>query len=175
MNARYWIILLPYVITLLSCSREFNSAPDEHYYVEIRTHEKDAFNRELASYLATGIPQKKYTITNGSGITWPYYAAFDLDEEIPIDSLMPPHTHIHKMILGDSNALRTENDHLVRVDIGSYPDTIPNYQVQIFKMDSLGLMLTGSSGIHFIDTTEFSPRQLLYDHHLKSIIRYSFK
>jgi len=187
MGNKWHFVLSSFAITLLSCTsqKEQRIAPDSNYYLEIRTHQSDPINTELAEYLTAKIPQKKYTFTNTSGKKWPYYAAFDLDQDIPIDSLMAPHSHLHKMILGDSNSLRLNDDHLVRIDIMPYPDTLLNYQVQIFEMDSTGLTLTGGSGIHFIDTvelypsfntfTKFSLHDLLYDHYLKSIIRYSFK
>lgn len=130
---------------------------------------------ELATYLEANIPKHKYTITYSSGQAWPYYAALDIDETIAADSLMPPHWYLHKMIMKDSSLILKSEDHLVQIKLMPQPDTIPNYQVDIFEMDSSKLMLTGTTGIHFVDSTEFPTRQSLFDYYLKSIIRYSFK
>ncbi len=185
MSAKYLITLIPIVIFSLSCSKKSRNAPERTYYVEVRRHQTDAFNKELSEYLTSRIPQKKYTFTNRSGMTWPYYAAFELNEDVPIDSLMPPHWYIHKMILKDSTSILLKDDYLVRIDIMPHLDTILNYRVEIYEIDAIGLKLSGSSGIHYVDTVELystfqktadiSPHDLLYDHYLKSIIRYSFK
>jgi len=179
-------VQLTLALIFLSCSETSRRAPERDYYVEIVSSQTDTFSKDLTEYLATRIPQKKYTFTNGSGTSWPYYAAFELNEDVPIDSLMPPHWYVHKMTIRDCGTTLNRDDHLVRIDVMPDPDTIPNYRVEIYEMDSVGLTLSGSSGIHFIDTVaffsqshhnppEFSSRQLLYDHFLKSIIRYSFK
>jgi len=176
MNTKFAIgMMLVLGFTFFSCSKNSDNTPERNYYVEIRLHQDDQFSNELSRYLATRIPQKKYTITNRSGLTWPYYVDLDLSEDIPKDSLMPPHWFIHKMILGDSTSLHSSDEHLVRIDLMTLSDTISNYMVRVYESDSLGLVLSASSGIHFIDTTEFSSRDHLYDHFLKSIIRYSFK
>ena|SRR6478736_6213469 len=180
-----WVLLMLALI-FLSCSETSRRAPERDYYVEIVSPQTDTFSKDLTEYLTSRIPQKKYTFTNGSGMSWPYYAAFELNEDVPIDSLMPPHWYVHKMTIRDSLTTLAQDDHLVRIDVMPDPDTIPNYRVEIYEMDTLGWALSGSSGIHYIDTVaffsqphnnppEFSSRQLLYDHFLKSIIRYSFK
>jgi hypothetical protein len=67
------------------------------------------------------------------------------------------------------------DEFLVRIEVQPMVDTIPNYSVEIFRRDSTGLSLSGQSGIHFIDTTEFATTDQLFQIYLQSIIRYSFK
>jgi hypothetical protein len=182
MNMKYLFILS---IALLSCSENSGRTPERNYYIEIRTLQGDNYNKAIAEFLRESIPQKKYTITNGSSQAWPYYFELELDENISKDSLMSPHWYIHRMILKDSSLVLTKDDYLVRIDLMPDPDTIPNYLVQIYEIDSSGYKLSATSGIHFVDTAEFYshiPKTVhipshdqLYDHYLKSIIRYSFK
>jgi hypothetical protein len=162
-------------VAMLSCSENGKRTPERNFYFEIKTYQQNDFSTSLASYLMSNIPQKKYVITNRSGLEWPYYAGLELDETILLDSLMPPHWNVHKMILKDFNSVLKTDDHLVRIDLMPQLDTIPNYRVEIYEMDSTGLTFSASSGIHFIDSTEFSPNLSLSDYCLKSIIRYSFK
>lgn len=160
---------------MLSCSDKSQRTSERNFYFEIRTYQNNEFSNGLATFLKNRIPQKKYAITNRSALVWPYYAPLELDETISIDSLMPPHWYLHKMIFKDLNSVLKMDDHLVRIDIMPHPDTITNYRVEIYEMDSFGLTFSASSGIHFIDSTEFSSTLSLSDYCLKSIIRYSFK
>lgn len=129
----------------------------------------------VTDFLKSEIPKKKYTVTNQSGISWPYYAAIELDETISIDSLMPPHWFLHKMIVRENNFTLKKEDHLVRIQLMPQLDTVLNYQVDIYEMDSTALTLSATTGIHFVDSAAFLDQRSLLDHYLKSIIRYSFK
>ena len=160
---------------MLSCSQNSQHTPERNFYFEMRTYQNNKFSNELAAFLKNNIPQQKYAITNRSGLAWPYYATLDLNETIALDSLMPPHWYVHKMVLKNLNTALKVDDHMVWIDIMPHPDTIPNYRVEIYEMDSTGLTFSASSGIHFIDSTKFSSTSTLSDYYLESIIRYSFK
>lgn len=175
MRNSFTYILLTAFFIFFSCSEKKTVTPEENFYFEIKVHKNDKYNSDLAKFLNDEIPKKKYTITNSSGLTWPYYAEIDLDETISIDSLMPPHWYLHKMITKDLNSVLEREDHLVKIDLMPQPDTTLNYSLNIYLMDSTGLSLAGTSGIHFVDSTEFLSRPELFDYYLKSIIRYSFK
>jgi hypothetical protein len=168
-------LLLIIAICLFSCAEKSQPIPERNFYFEIKTHQNDAFTIDLAEFLKDKIPQKKYTITNHSGLTWPFYAALELNESISPDSLMPPHWFLHKMIFRDANAVLEKDDYLVEIHLMPKIDTTANYEVKISKMDSTGLTVSGGSGVHFVDTVELSSRPVIYDHFMKSIIRYSFK
>ena len=161
-------------MAILSCSKQAPSTPERNFYVEIKTNQDDEFNNRLVAFLKDKIPQKKYAITNRSGLAWPFYASLNTDASIALDSLMPPHWYIHKMILKEPNSVLQVEDHLVKIELMVQPDTLLNYRVEVYEMDSTQLSLTATSGIHFIDSTKFSSVSLS-DHYLKSILRYSFK
>ncbi|MBI1766959.1 MAG: hypothetical protein HYR67_01130 [Bacteroidetes bacterium] len=168
----------PFLTVLLfvaACVPEKRYAPDRNFYLEIITHRKDDASLKLATYIKEQIPQKKYTITNHSGLTWPFYKELNLDERISKDSLMPPHWFVHRMIPLSTDQAIKPNEFLVRIDLMPQTDTIPNYSVEILRKDSTGLMLSGQSGVHYIDSTEFTSSSSLFEVYLKSIIRYSFK
>jgi len=150
-----------------------HSTPERNFYYEIQSH--DSASNQLSEYLTKHISTHKYTITNQSGLEWPFYKELQEDEDIPRDSLMPPHWFLHKMIPKKSNQLLKINEYIVRIDLSPKPDTLPNYSVEIFRMDSTGLVLSARTGIHYFDSSEFTTREALNVLYLKSIIRYSFK
>ncbi len=168
------ILLVPGILAACTPGAD-NHAPDRNFYFEVVTHKHDDFSIHLSDYIKNHIPQNKYTITNQSGLQWPFYKELKPDEDIPRDSLMPPHWFIHRMIPKNPDQPMKIDEYLVHIDLVPQPDTIPNYSVEIFKMDSTGLALSASTGIHYIDSTEFSSPETLADFYLKSIIRYSFK
>ncbi len=170
-------IVVIMMLAVLSCSKHApptTPTPERNYFVEIKTNQNNEFNNKLVAFLKDKIPQKKYAITNSSGVAWPFYASLNADETIAVDSLMPPHWFIHKMILKEPNSVLQGDDHLVKIELMVKPDTLLNYRVEVYEMNSTQLSLTATSGIHFMDSTKFSSAGLL-DHYLKSILRYSFK
>ena len=162
-------------IILTACSAKREYAPDRNFYVEVITHQTNDASLKLATYIKKQIPQKKYTITNQSGMIWPFYKELELHERIPIDSLMPPHWFVHRMISFEQDREIKQDEFLVRIDVMPQGDTLPNYNVRIFRKDSTGLELSGQSGIHYLDSAEFASPNNLFEVYLKSIIRYSFK
>jgi hypothetical protein len=163
------------LIMLVACQTNGKHAPDRNFYFEIITHDNSELSTKLAEFLKEQIPKKKYTITNHSGLTWPFYKELDLDENISPDSLMPPHWYLHKMTPYENNIAIMRDEFLVKIDLLQQPDTLPNYSVKIFRMDSTGLTLSAETGIHYIDSTEFTSKASLLDTYLRSVIRYSFK
>ena len=161
---------------LCRCSFAPNhNAPEKNFFFEIVIHNHDNYSIQLSDYIKNHIAQNKYTITNQSGLQWPFYKELKPDEDIPRDSLMPPHWFVHRMIPKKPNQPLEIDDYLVQINLVPQPDTIPNYSVEIFRMDSAGLVLSASTGIHYVDSTEFSTPETLSDVYLKSILRYSFK
>ena len=158
-----------------NCSRKEKLAPDRNFYFEVITHDSTEFSIALATYLKSHIAEKKYTITHHSGMTWPFYKELGLNEEIVQDSLMPPHWFLHKMIPATRQQEISRDEFLVKIDLQPKRDTLPNYSVTIFKMDSVGLSLSAETGIHYIDSTEFYSQNSLFETYLRSIVRYSFK
>jgi hypothetical protein len=160
---------------LIACQTNSKHAPDRNFYFEIITHDNSELSTELAEFLKEQIPKKKYTITNHSGLSAPFYKELDLDEKISSDSLMPPHWYLHKMTPFENNIEIRRDEFLVKIDLLPQADTLPNYSVKIFRMDSTGLTLSAETGIHYIDSTEFTSKASLLDTYLRSVIRYSFK
>lgn len=172
--SRYsWLVI---ALTLLACTRSSDkTAPERNFYFEVIANQKNDSLRRLAAFITHQITGKKYTITNHSGREWPFYRTLQTDEEISRDSLMPPHWFVHHMVPLDARQTIRMDEFVVRIFLLPKPDTLPNYAVEIYRMDSTGLTLSGETGIHFIDSTEFSPPETLREHYLKSILRYSFK
>jgi hypothetical protein len=172
------IPFLLFCLTLLSfCTNPVSESrtPEKDFYYEIHANSEDPFTQELSLYLTEQIPKKKYTFTNRSSQFWPYYEAIPLDSTLPADSLMPPHWYLHVMIPKEKDSDLKMGDHLVKIDLVANADTPGSYEVKVFEQDSTGLTLTGTSGVHFVDTASFKGKEETFEHYLKSIIRYSFK
>ena len=168
-------LLLFFILLWNGCSSgEKDYAPEKNFYFSVETPEGHPEAEKIRAYLETNIPKQKYTITNQSGMRWPFYQSFDLDEKVHSDSLMPPHWYLHRMLLKSENSELQFGDFYVRMDIFPQPDTSLNFNVSVFIMQEHDLKMTGTSGIHFIDTALHKAegqRQFLQE----SIIRYSFK
>lgn len=175
MKINWRFVVFMTAVVLLACSDNAKRTPDKNFYFEIKTFQQNDFSMMLATLIESRVPLKKYVITNRSGLEWPYYAELELDEDIPLDSLMPPHAFAHRMIFMDSNSVLKPGDYLVRFELMPHLDTIPNYRVEVYEMDSSELTISGTSGIHYVDATAFPSNLSLVEHCLKSVIRYSFK
>ena len=148
--------LLILVAFMIACrAKPEHPAPDRNFYFEVKSNSSSVKADQYRKYLLENIPKYKYSITNASGQTWPFYQAFDLDEAVAQDSLMPPHWFIHKMIPFNDRVEIKEDEFMVRIEIFVFPDTIPNYGVTIFRKQGNELTLSGSSGTHFIESSEY--------------------
>ena len=170
-------IALLLTLTLLGCSLKRNPtgfASDEIYYVQIRCVLPDEECLKIKKHLEEGIPKYKYTFTNKSAKTWPYYKAYELDAQVPIDSLMPPHWQLHRLILFAAKDSSNYADHLIHIDLFSTADGVPDYTVSTFNMTPTDSSLVATSGLHNVapsDTGTLSMEEFI----LRSVIRYSFK
>lgn len=161
------------IILLSECtSPRRNYAPEKNYYFSVSASPNNLQTEKLKKYIEFKIPKQKYTITNQSGLTWPYYRAFELDEPVIQDSLMSPHWFIHRMLPLDEEKEIEVGAHLVNIELGN--DSILYYHLIVFTQQENGLRLTANTGKHFIDSAHFEkinwPNYLL-----QSIVRDSFK
>jgi len=171
----YCFSCLCITLTLCTPSQEACHAPEVIYYLTVESQDHSQSAQRIKTYLQTEIPQKKYAITNQSGISWPYFQSFDLKEPVCPDSLMPPHTFVHRVkpIITQNQEEIKAGDYRVLITLMPTPDTLLNYNVTIHLKQPEGIEKSGESGIHFLDTINTLQPWLPY---LKeSIIRYSFK
>lgn len=155
-------------------SRPANYVEDRLYYFRVNSHNSPEAVA-LKSFLENEIPRYKYTITHGSGTNWPYYKQLQLDEQISFDSLMPPHSFVHKMVPYNKIYPVLKDEFVVQIDLFPLRDTFPNYNVSIFRQTADSLELSATSGIHFIMPGEFKTQSELSQKMLENILRYSFK
>jgi hypothetical protein len=161
-------------LILVACNDKREFAPERNFYFEVLTNDERQSTKELVQFLRREIPKAKYTITNHSGLAFPFYKALNPKEKIVKDSLMPPHWFVHRMIPYEKTEIK-KDEFLVKIFVMPDQCSIPNYRIDIFKMDSTGLTLSGKADVHYIDSTEFDSKKALLDLYLKSVIRYSFK
>ncbi len=165
------------IIALISCkTNNENIAPDKNFYYSIEFPTENPEAQLHAAYIAERIPQFKYAITNSSGYHWPFYQSFDRDENVAIDSLMPPHWFTHKMIpAGKQKSEIDEGDYYVMISLYPEPDTLPNYNVIVYKMEVDSLHLSATTGVHYIQPQEYTSNASLSQLLLETVLRYSFK
>lgn len=155
---------------LLGCSFEDdNIAKDKIYHFSVSSQSATA--SELTAYLIENMDNKRVAITNRSGQAWPYYEIIEEDKKVLIDSLMPPHKVVHRLKAKSGQAIKN-GEYYLDIKVMIIPDTLPNYELYIYKMDSMELKLSAQTGVHFIEN---QPSSELYEFFLKSLVRYSFK
>ncbi len=170
------LLFLFVIIFVIACrAKPEHPAPDRNFYFEVKSNSSSVEVDQYRKYLLKNIPKHKYSITNASGQAWPFYQSFDLDEAVAQDSLMPPHWFIHKMIPFNDQVEIKEDEFLVTIEIFVLPDTVPNYGVSVFRKQGNELTLSGSSGTHFIEPSEYQSEAELPELFLKHTVRYSFK
>lgn len=167
------ILIILFIGLHSSCRHEpDNFAKDKNFYFTITSPSKNTTN--LVRFLKENMNNKRVTITYRSGEVWPFYYILDEDEKLPYDSLMPPHYYIHAMKELDGDEI-LPGEYFVDIQVMPVPDTIPNYELTVFLMDSLGLKATGHIATHYLEASQAADSTLIYDTILKSLIRYSFK
>ena len=159
--------------SIAGCSGEKdNVAKDKIYYYTV-TSPVDSVS-DLVHFLRKNLNNKRVAITNGSGLAWPFYKVIEPNEDLPLDSLMPPHHFVHLLREKGDNKIAPQEYYIdirVMIETGSQP----SYELFIYKMTPTGLELTAKTGIHHLNASSFEDKASLYDLFLKSIIRYSFK
>lgn len=172
---RQLIYVFSIFIAVGCASKPEEYASERNFYFTVETESTSNSVLAVKRYLENVIPKHKYSITNSSGSNWPYYQAFELDERVPSNTIVPPHTFVHRMVPFKEELKIEEDEFLVQVVIFEKPDTIPNYSVTIFRRKENEFKLSASSGLHFIQPSEYETQNQLAEAILKNCLRYSFK
>lgn len=149
-------------------------ATTREFYFEVNCRHPGPHCLEAKRLLDQEIPKYKYSFTYGSSRAWPYYKAFGLDEQVPLDSLLPPHTQVHQLIPYAEKPLLGGAGFLVVVDLYTQSDSIPDYIVNVYRLDTSPPQLSGTSALQLAQQRPgmtLSMPEIL----LKSVIRFSFK
>lgn len=170
----------PLLLTiLLGCGGQPHSqegfAPTQLFFFEVVCLHPGPDCLAAKQLIEQELPKYKYTFTPGSSRTWPYYQAFPLDADVPPDTLLPPHTRLHQLIPYQEKTLFGPSaESLVSIRLYTVNDSIPDYEVNIFRLENGRQEKTGTSGPQRATQrpgmTLSTPEILL-----KSVIRFSFK
>ena len=169
-------LILSLLLGLIGCggSSKIEYAKEHIFYFKIKDDIGTEFSKRLKDHLEESFPKNKYAITNSYGLYWPFYQEFDLDRQVPKDSLMPPHTHVHLMAK-DEEQRKQIGDRMMQIIIFPEKSHFPAYSMTLHKWDSLGWVFFAQTGIHPFDSVSFSSDDELINQFEKSIIRFSFK
>ncbi len=129
---------------------------------------------EAKQLLEQEIPKYEYTFSPGSSRTWPYYRAFSPDENVPLDSLIPPHSQLHRLLPLSEKPWIGSGESLVSIELYLHNDSIPDYIVNVYGLDQGKAVITGTSGPQ-VATQRPGMSLSMPEILLKSAIRYSFK
>lgn len=170
----------PLILTiLLGCGGQPHSgegfAPTQLFFFEVVCLHPGPDCLAAKQLIEQELPKYKYTFTPGSSRTWPYYQAFPLDADVPPDTLLPPHTRLHQLIpYQERTFFGPSAESLVSIRLYTVNDSIPDYEVNIFRLENGRQEKTGTSGPQRATQrpgmTLSTPEILL-----KSVIRFSFK
>lgn len=144
------------------------------FYFEVNCPTGGPNCAEAKALLDREIPLYKYTFTPGSSRTWPYYRAFPPDAKVPGDSLISPHTQLHRLLPRSEKPLIGGGEYLVVIDLYTNNDSIPAYLVNVYRLEKGNAVFSGTSGPQLAvqrPGMSLSMPEIL----LKSVIRYSFK
>ncbi len=144
------------------------------FYFEVKCPTGGPNCMEAKAYLEQEIPKYKYTFSPGSSRTWPYYRAYLPDSQVPYDSLIPPHTQLHRLLPYSERPWFGGGEYLVSILLYPTQDSIPEYRVDVYRINPGDPELTGTSGIQFAEQRpgmSLTMPEIL----LRSVIRYSFK
>lgn len=151
-----------------------NYASTKIFYFEVNCPTGGPNCEEAKALLERELPLYKYTFTPGSSQTWPYYRAFAPDAQVPYDSLISPHTQLHRLLPRAEKPWIGGGEYLVVIDLYTNNDTIPEYQVNVYHPGKGNAVLSGTSGPQLAVQRQgmsLTMPEIL----LKSVIRYSFK
>ncbi|MBL7851109.1 MAG: hypothetical protein JNN04_09420 [Cyclobacteriaceae bacterium] len=149
-------------------------ATSKIFYFEVNCPTGGPNCAEAKALLDREIPLYKYTFTPGSSRTWPYYRAFPPDAQVPPDSLISPHTQLHRLLPKSERPWIGGGEYLVTIDLYINNDTEPEYLVNVYHLEQGNAVLTGTSGPQLAvqrPGMSLSMPEIL----LRSVIRYSFK
>lgn len=162
--------MLIILLALFSCNNSPPIAPEVTFYFEIQVSNQNQLGLEVKKELEEYFPKRKYAMTNSSAYTEPYYEEFKLDENVPLDSIIPPHTFAHRMeILGEDYP---ENSRLLKIQL--FPGGKSEYSMEIYKRENNNWVFLAQTGVHPIPERNGDKEDLI-KRFRESIIRYSFK
>jgi hypothetical protein len=165
----------PYAILLViaaSCITSSSIAPEVIFYYQIEIINPDPAANIIRQELEQSFPLRKYAITNSSGNTKPFYQEFDLSYDLDTDSLMPPHTFVHKMQPFSGAIIPETDSRLLKIHL--FPEKEPSYSMEIYLWENSSWNFLAQTGIHPINSEE-SEYQELTEKFRESIIQFSFK
>ena len=155
-------------------SSQEGMAPTETVYFEVSCLSAGPQCAEVKAYLEAELPKYTYAFTRRSSPEWPFFHAFELEDAVPLDSLEPPHSHLRRFLPVADPSARSKAQYLIRIELYSQTDTIPDYKVNVFSITSEEPQLIGTSDVHRAENpghSSLSTRDII----LKSVIRYSYK
>jgi hypothetical protein len=172
-------IAAPLILALLAGCGGQSSVKDGYattriLYFDVKCLSPGPNCQDAKRLLDAEIPKFKYTFTHGSSYSWPYYKTFPLDAEVPLDSLLPPHSQLHQLVPDSERSPLDRSAYLVVVELYAKSDSIPDYIVNVYQFESGQPVLSGTSGPQVAQQRQgmsLSTPEIL----LMSVIRFSFK
>lgn len=151
-----------------------NFASAEVVDFQVRCIKAGAACSGLKLFLEAELPKHRYAFTRSSSRQAPYIQEFGLGEEVSLDSLEPPHSHVRVFHLLKEGAEASGKNPIIIVSLFNQSDTVADFNVEVFTMESETLRLVGTSGVHETGSTAAGTLQDA-QYLLKSVVRYSYK
>ena len=94
------VICLMAMTFFWSCQQteSYEVARDQHYYYEIIDMAQNDQSRADIIQISQLLKAKKFAITPGSAPSWPFFKSIPLEANFPRDSILAPHTTVHKLL-----------------------------------------------------------------------------
>ena len=165
-------LFIVFLVIAASCISTSSVAPEVIFYYQIEIINADPAAHIIMQELEQSFPLRKYAITNSSGYTKPFYQEFVLNYDVAADSLMPPHTFVHKMQPFNGEIIPETASRLLKIHL--FPEREPSYSMEIYLWESKSWNFLAQTGIHPINSQGLDYQELTAKFR-ESIIQFSFK
>jgi hypothetical protein len=172
---RSLLILILFTACNLENEPKQEYAKSVNYYFEIMEEFSNDSNFNLTGEISKLLPNKQYAITNNSGLIWPFFQEFDLNDNVLKSDLMSPHTITHTLLSIDGNEGNFEDGDaklkiILKNDHGEY-----SFDMVIYKWNKNEWIKSVNTGNHKILKSKYNSTGDLAKVISKNIVRYSFK
>ena len=168
------ILTILLTVACQSGQPEVALAKEGTYYINMSSYCSDLTANKRKAAIQDKLIQKKYAITHQAGLSWPFFESYHLDESIPKEDLMPPHTLSHTFKMIEEVEQFKENDARLNITL-KCSEGIYSFDMVTYHFRNGQWNKTVDTGNHIIPRNKYSNEEELTAVLFQSIVRYSFK
>ncbi|MDH5398495.1 MAG: hypothetical protein OEX02_10130 [Cyclobacteriaceae bacterium] len=173
-----FLLFMTAFIVLFGCGSKAEMAEQSVYYYtfqdEVNTKESQEVIRAVGGWL-----EAHHYALMGSSVSsdWPYYTSFDLQSEVPIDSLIAPHrtTHLFKPMPAEVMNFELHSYKMEMVYLPGNELQWANVIINSYRYEDGGWHQITNLGDHRFPHKTYPTKEAFIQHLSETVIRSSFK